>query len=344
MVQPVDDGSFIAPPAELAVLTEYAKNSMLPRIRAELSGINSLIELKDFKSLPELLSRVGFQVGKLLTLRVKELLKGQTLRSYLRGSAGHFLNWEFNLAPFISDVRAVMHVLTGIEERVRANLRAAGKVQHRHYGRVFSENLGQGSYHSTRTLFNGPDVLVVVIDRLVYVEPSRYHAEIEYHYRYSDFQAEYAQLLGLLDAFGVNLNFATIWRAIPFSFIVDWVIGVGRFLDRLKLRNMDPTINIHGFLWSVSRSRKVDCKIGRYSSNYPPNIDRWAPQTNYPLPSTVETAYRRDNLLPEVYSFETSDVSSVEFTLAAALGISRLRQKARKASRKRILRALARYI
>jgi hypothetical protein len=185
-------------------------------------------------------------------------------------------------------------------------------------------------------VFHGPDLTRIEVRRIVSSFPSEFHAEIEYTYKYAQFQVEFAQLLGLLDAFGINLNPATIWRAIPFSFIVDWVINVGRWLDRLKLRNMEPAINIRRYCWSIKRSRRIDCTIGRFSANYSPNSSVFAPDHSIPLPSVSETSYGRWITLPDRTSIESSSLDSEEFTLGAALLLSRRRSRSRRDARNRI--------
>lgn len=335
-----DPGSgFIPYPAQIAELTEAAMNSMLPYIRAELSGINSLIELRDFADLPHALNRMAQVSGRLLSgqwAHLRELYRDWgTLRNMSKEVGSNLLQWKFFLAPFISDVRAVMHSLETMHERIIAMLKSSEKVQRRHYGRKFKEYEDVDPMEFSGNVWNDPDNTHVVVRRLVLQEPSKFHAEIEYTFGYSSFQVEYAQLLGLLDAFGVNLNPATIWRAIPFSFIIDWVVSVGRWLDRLKLRNMAPTLNIHRYCWSIARERRIDCTITRSSANYPPNPSVYAPSGSTPLPPIVEKSYGRFLDVPDRASISTSKLDSQEFTLGVALTLSQMRRRNRRLARLR---------
>lgn len=144
-----------------------------------------------------------------------------------------------------------------------------------------------------------------------------FHAEVEYEFSYSDFQTEYAQLLALLDSLGVNFNPAIIWNAIPFSFVIDWVVGVSSWLNRLKVGNMDPAINISRYLWSIRRKRRIDCQLGTY--------DSYGFESRSPLPTLTETAYRRTCKMPARGLFTTSGLNSQELRLGGALLILRKR-------------------
>jgi hypothetical protein len=340
VLRDTEDGEFIPYPSDIAGLTEAALNSMLPRIRSELSGVNSLIELADFKHFPATLARMSEVVGKTLSGQfghLRDLYKAYgTLGNIGKEVGGNFLQWKFFLAPFISDVQAVMRALQSTHNRVMRLLVGSEKEQHRHYSRVFKEFDSVDPTQFAGNVFHGPDITRVEVRRVVTSFPSEFHAEIEYTYRYSQFQVEFAQLLGLLDAFGINLNPATIWRAIPFSFIIDWVISVGLWLDRLKLRNMEPAINIRRYCWSVKRSRRIDCSISRYSANYPVNSAAYAPNYSTPLPTVSEVSYGRWTTLPDRTSISTSSLDSEEFRLGTALLLSRGRFRTRRDARNRI--------
>jgi hypothetical protein len=341
-----EDGEFIPYPSQIAGLTEAALNSMLPRIRSELSGINSLIELADFKHLPATLARMSNVIGRTLSgqfSHLRELYNAYgTLGNMAKGLGSNYLQWKFFLAPFISDVQAVMLALNTTHKRILRLLASAEKEQHRHYSRVFKEFDDVEPTQFSGTIFHGPDLTRVEVRRVVTSFPSQFHAEIEYTYRYSAFQVEFAQLLGLLDAFGINLNPAVIWRAIPFSFIVDWVVNVGRWLDRLKLRNMEPVINIRRYCWSVKRIRRLDCSISRSSANYPPSAGVYAPANSIPLPTVSEVSYGRWTTLPDRTSIESSSLDSEEFRLGTALLISRGRNRTRRNARQRIAKVTKR--
>jgi hypothetical protein len=130
-------------------------------------------------------------------------------------------------------------------------------------------------------------------------------------------------LLSHLDYLGINLNPAIIWNAIPWSFVVDWVAGVGPYLDQLRVENMAPQINIRRALWSVSRKRVITVSKGTRVSN--PTYHTLL--TRNRLPAVTQTAYRRQLFMPSISSIQSSGLTPKEFSLGAALVIA---QRARR--------------
>jgi len=318
---------------------------MLPRVRAELSGINSLIELTDFYHLAGRLESLKRGVDFVFRdIKWRDLIKNLlTPRSMSRALGSNYLSWKFFLDPFAADVQAVMHALGSIEKRIMRLLKESESVRLRHYAKVFNEFDPVEPIEYVGDVFHDPDIARVAVTRFVHYEPTKFHAEIQYTYRYAAFQVEFAQLLGLLDAFGINLNPATIWRAIPFSFVIDWVVNVGRWLDRLKLRNMEPTLNISRYLWSVSRARRIDCTISRSSANYPPRATAYVPFRGIPLPTVNESSYGRFTTMPDRTSIETSSLDSEEFRLGVALALVQGRRRTRSQSRLRLENAVRKH-
>jgi hypothetical protein len=128
-------------------------------------------------------------------------------------------------------------------------------------------------------------------------------------------------MLAMLDALGVNLNPAIIWNAIPWSFVVDWVVGVGRWLDQFKSRNLEPVCLIHRYLYSVRIQRSTMC----FSNILPTTLGHSPWGGNYLAAQHTEIAYRRSPGMPDLYrAIETSGLNPKEFSLGSALAYLRL--------------------
>lgn len=318
-VVPRADGGFIPEPVNYADLERMAMRTMMPGIKAELSAINSLIELKDFKSLPATLNGVAN-----FAIRAKN-----TLRQYFKAGADSYLQLKFNVLPLLSDISGIYTALSRTERRINDLITRSGRVQRRHFAHIWSEYIDTdieyyGAYWPLRNILN--QYISYNMSRWCVHKPSTFHAMIEYNYNFTQYQTEHAQLLGLLDALGVNLNPAVIWNAIPWSFVVDWVVGVGRFLDNFKVANMEPKINILRYLWSIKRERFVYTE--RIATKQPVVFGPQPPDyfQKTPMPVVHETSYRRHVTLPSTSSIQLSGVSSTEFTLGAALVIARSRR------------------
>lgn len=323
------DGHFIPAPANLEKLVSDSLRVMMPGIKAELSLLNSIYELKDFKNYASVLKKIWQRVEVLKPAlqrwqRIAKRGAKATLSELTRTTAGGFLQWKFAIEPLLSDISSIKSALLRTEKRIIALLQRAGRPQRRHYSLCFQEyeNVEQdGTVYGVLQ----PDIWPFQpctshrVNRRVFYEPTVFHAEIEYSYYLSQFQTVHAQLLGHLDALGVNSNPAIIWNAIPWTFVVDWVIGVNRWLDSMKTRNLEPQVNVRRYLWSVKRQRRIFCTRETVWSEFP---SRQQP-TSTPLPVVIESAYRRHVGIPSWSSFFTSGLSSRELILGAALIIVR---------------------
>lgn len=345
------DGGFLADPPDLNNLVHLALEATLPAIKAELSLVNSIIELKDFKSLPETISNTASLLKRFVGAKPSSPLlggvlsrirnafsisDGPTLREMTRGAADNYLQLEFNILPTISDISGIATALSRTERRINDMIVRQGRLQSKHFTRyltaptyvdsIGSYTLNTGQFSGTSpvpgysSMYNAPDHTWKVVRSVSEVSPT-FHAEIEYNYYFTRFQTEHAQLLGLLDALGVNLNPAIIWNAIPWSFVVDWVVGVGRWLNDRAVLNMEPTVNIMRFLWSYKRERTIKYDV-LSSSNPTPR-----PRTYTRLPDTHETSYKRQVGLPSGDSLITSGLSARELSLGLALAITRRRSE-----------------
>lgn len=317
-------------PAGLDSLQSSFFKRVLPTIKSDLSLVNSIYELKDFKSLPSTVKKLvtGFRKLPSWLSSSYGYFRKRALSFLVReGAAENYLQWKFNLAPLLSDIAGVYSALSGYERRLNDLISRAGQPQRRHYDFKWSEFPDTTEY--------GDDNWFILGDfhplepryrcrasRVVTYSPTVVHFEIEYNFNYTRFQIEHARLLSILDSLGVNLNPSIIWNAIPWTFVVDWVIGVSRWLDQFKIANMQPQINISRCLWSVKRQRIITCS--RQVSNrfdVATYDDPWMS-----LPSVHETSYRRQTFMPGFDSITSSGLNSQEFTLGAALVITRRRR------------------
>jgi len=330
---------FIPAPDNLNDWLAMATSAMLPNIKKDLSLLNSVYELKDVRTIGRslklykntLLSWVswfkamGPQFGKMPLYKI------------LRSGADVYLQQKFNVSPLVSDICSTYRALSRAERRMNDLVSRAGRPHISHFSRAFveytdmQESLGPygfGGYNHNYWYTDTSLLGVQWLERTVNYGPSVFHAELDYSYWYSQYQTEHARLLGTLDMLGVNLNPSVVWNAIPWSFVVDWGVGVSRFLDNFRYGFMDPSVCIRRFLWSIKRSRTINVtrKI-RF------DIDSYGTggiTQGVPLPVVVETSYWRQPASVVWGSLTTSGLSFTEASLAAALAISsRKRHKRR---------------
>jgi len=323
---------FVPPHIDIAQYTQAALRATLPYIKPELSLVNSVIELKDFKTLPKTLSNV-YKLGKSLLKGITFRGSHSSLRRLLHAGADGYLQAEFNILPLLSDIAGIRTAISKTSARVNALVNGQGRTQKRHYRRPVELDAN----NPVETTFISPSPpganaygseyacgITSLARRFVYTDKAMFHFEIEYNYNFTRYQVENAQLLGMLDALGVNLNPAIIWNAIPWSFVVDWVIGVSRWLgDRAEL-NMEPVLNIQRSLWSVTYERRivVSRRIKRIVRAPDIAANEYVYEAGGSFPVVFETAYRRDVGIPSNGSVILSGLSPKEFSLGAALVIT----------------------
>lgn len=333
------DGS-IPLPADVDILRQRSISYMMPNIKDELSSINSLIELKDLPSLKRTAGKalaavrsiaMILQLGANLAKPLLSLAVSYATRQTVRSAADAYLQLKFNIQPLLSDIDAVKRSMAKTAERMNKLISLAERPRTAHWSQSLKDVsdgvdeeyhvIGPGSNQYYPYCRSSSRVHTRFTKRV-------FHAEMLYSYSYSHFQHEYARVLAFLDALGVNFSPKVIWNAIPWSFVVDWVLGVNQFLDQLTIENMKPAIAIERYLYSISTERRLDCSCR--SGFYPKYFE-----TQYQLlPTVVESSYRRDVLTPKEAWFGTTDLSLQEMILGAALKLSRLRSFRRR-SRKR---------
>lgn len=331
----VEGGSFIPDPADVDLLVKRSLGIMLPRVKEELSLLNSIYELKDFKNLPRQIAQARSFKSLLSNAKVTTKKK---LRELARQGAGGYLQYAFNIRPLVDDVIGIYQSLVRNEARLNRLISESGRVHTRHFSYVWSEfadSVEAGDYSGyLRSPIGDPHQMESVsIERTARYVPSVFHAEIEFNYNFTQYQIEHARILGLLDSFGINLNPSIIWNALPWTFVVDWLIGVNQWLDNHKSQNMEPTINIHRYLWSIKRGREIVMqKVLRTFPTLPSGPPHYSQTTN--LPACRQLAYKRVvGLPPQSSIIESSGLSSKEFSLGAAIVIARRRPRSRKTNR-----------
>lgn len=345
------DGHFVPYPTQIDDIVAHALAVLLPQIRPNLSILNSIYELKDFRSLPRTIARAESALfyswnwaslklvilaflGKGKYLPLKELIK-----RVVGAGSDVYLQAQFNIGPLLSDIAGIQRSLLTVEKEMVNLLHHEGQVMRRHFASDIAGLYGGegwqdyltayadgGNFSKIRTAgncdgapINGNIHGTFKTSRQTHYESAKFHAEIEYIYYLSQFQREHGYILSLLDKFGVFLNPSIVWNAIPWTFVVDWVLSVSSWLNQFKVSNMEPVTYIRRFLYSIRVARSTTVFVKN-------NIGiTHVGSCTYQAARVHETAYRRTSGLHQAaQSLQTSGLNLKEFTLSAALGGSRL--------------------
>lgn len=252
---------------KLVDLDNMAQEAMIPSIDTGFSMPVFLLELFDVRSLWR-------TIRSLLSLRGIGKILRQFGNRPLKEISSKWLEGIFGWLPLVSDIKKIGSIYCNVGEQVREYIAGADSLKTYHYRKAVSPTMWNHPSSFWTSPFTGSitssgrPYLAPVVTRLDYtgavtreVRDYDYHATMLFRYTLPVMSAFLKQLLGELDAWGFNLNPAIIWNRIPFSFVVDWFSGIGRWLDSLKKENLEIQVTIYDFARSFNYVLEEKCKL-----------------------------------------------------------------------------------
>lgn len=301
-------------------LSSTALLAMLPSFQKDNSWVNFVLELKDFKRIAESMSS-GF---------LSKWEKLQSLVGYVKRDkpaaklAKMYLSYSYAWAPLYKDLESLIKSMTGIKRRFDELVLRQKKPQQSYWGTTIAGSQTTRSLHSFGN--DGPTGGWVgpFLGKYywnVYLNASsgiRYSATVRYRFTMPDvIGSTMGQIKAALDILGVSPNPGIIWNAIPFTFVIDYFVNVGRFLNSMRVDNLDFKTEISDFCHSVKYERSIEMEMGGNTYNW---------QTGYKLlgMSTVDyctkSVYERRVGFPDFSgAIQTSGLNPREFSLLGAL-------------------------
>jgi hypothetical protein len=316
----------VLPEVSMKGYIDAALASMMPSIRGGFSGLNDAIELKDLKSLPRTKKSVealGERLGLFLADKSRWGRKPlyRLARDAAKGAADVILQFKFNVWPTLNDLAKGQASLKRIDAQLKKLVHDADRPIHRRYIRGITENMGHGT-KDVYNIMNSDNPYYcggTHYQRLTNVGLSLFCATMDYSYKLPSMTSQELRTLALADYFGLQLNPAIIWNAIPWSFVVDWTIGVGQWLDQFSINNIRPVVFIRRFCASVHVERQIRTYLT-------PNWNSIHEGGSALCSEVIERAYKRVAHYPDLYSsIVSSGISPSEFILASSLAATRLR-------------------
>lgn len=213
---------------------------MQPRFKGGLSMINSLYELKDFRglardltSLTKRLWRDGSQLAMFeakIKARnyVKELTIGKAASDTSLALSEGLLMTNFAIRPLLSDIAAITVNLQTLAQNASKQFLVDG--------------LDPFTTHYTEFITHDEDV-----QRVSFPEHSvqgqreyvKYTCSMERTYSYRPLNAYDT----FVKYWGLDLSPEALWNALPFSFLVDYILAVGKSLHQMQVdKNVDLNV------------------------------------------------------------------------------------------------------
>jgi hypothetical protein len=214
---------------------------MQPRFEGEVQALNFLFELKDFKDLARHLGNFNFRHASIELNKLKSWLK-RTFFINGRAPIGYFkdlvsystltlaqlhLIKAFAIDPTVLDVLSIIAQAGTVVDDVQKEFFDRGQsAQRSHFGEEIS---------SSDTVVPG------TLNNYWHGSGTRsslsFNATLEYTYDYRMRSRNDA----LKAYYGLNVNAEVVWNMLPFSFVADYFISVGKALHAMRT---DPNVTL----------------------------------------------------------------------------------------------------
>lgn len=254
-----------------------------------------------------------------------------SINKSVKVGADLYLQQEFNLKPLLSDINAIRRRVSSAAAKFDRMLGRNARPSTFHWTTTFVEGQSFRKDSEVVNLANQTQLIYprldgsLMIEREVRTSPTVFCLTVQYTPYWSDVQKRLSTLLAYLDALGVNLNPGIVWNAIPWSFVVDWLLKIGNLLDSFAMAWTEPLMIINQCCASIKRQRSIHCVL-RHGVNLPSVI----PNSTTITPITTEESYIRIPVSLSYSSLEASGLTPKEVSLGAALALSRKRNRTRR--------------
>lgn len=235
-------------------------------------------------------------------------------RSFLPNVAGAHLNLSFGWKPTIGDCLAMVSSVTSFQKKLHDWIDSVGKVVSKRVtimSRTFNSSGALVGVPFSGGTTNWRGTLTGKVTAHIKYRPLPIKELIEVN----------RVLFGLLDSLGFELNPRILWEAVPFSFVVDWFIGIGKWLERLKIDTLELPIKLEDNFLQYKESVEVSSWVLDDSNfNYQHPIA-------YPGVTSHEEFFHRLPYLPEPGSYTSLGwhmPNTRQVILGLALGIQRI--------------------
>lgn len=189
---------------------------------------------------------------KIIARKLKNL-KGDRAEVAL---AGDYLNWQFGWLPTMSDAQALYDTFRNLEKKLDQLIANANKPQKAYY----SERIEVSERSVDLRESQWKDGLQAKLAK----HTVKYTAVMRYSYDLPQLRTLKKEALvkrAYLDALGFNNPLRTIWERVPFSFVLDWLIPVGDFLEQFSSHWVETTVKLSDYSLSYKNLTPVNGEL-----------------------------------------------------------------------------------
>jgi uncharacterized protein YlbG (UPF0298 family) len=211
------------------------------------------------------------------------------------------LNYNFGWKPFLKDIHHALEALKSLDSRIKAFVRGSNSDLTRHAASS-PEDLSQVYEESFSNWWRVRYTIAGTIQR---------RSTFMYQYLVPNYRLDELRWRALLDSLGANLTVANVWRVIPFTFVIDWMVNISRFLDTFSEDWVTPELLFTQACWSMKAEASIDVTILN-----PPNRGE-----SLPVGNMQYVGFRRGIGIPQFQCTDQS-LNADKIRLLASLGAS----------------------
>lgn len=275
-------------------------------------------------------SQVLTALGELYRDGLPSAVGVKTLRD--RDVGGEFLNYQFGIAPLLSDIRKLHKSLTESQKILNQYLRDSGRMVRRRYDQPESIETsvttktgfaGLGTPILVTYLYRGSDTSGATRVSTTTIKSKRWFKGAFTYYaqlptgRLASIERrlqEYNHLLGILP------TPAVLWNLTPWSWAADWVFNIGDVLNNVSMMQSDGLVLLYGYVMEHKTITREHHCFG-YSLSNGDNVNSVNRFT-----SEVKT---RRKATPFGFGLKLEEFTPRQWAILTALGLSRGQSLAR---------------
>jgi hypothetical protein len=199
-----------------------AWHTMQEEFAGNVSLINFIYELKDFREIAKFMSKMPIKkIGNTIRRTLNRMRRDPVVKSYwnlTKPVAELHLTEEFAIKPLIKDLLAIGETLEKTVRDAQDKFELKGLDDNsRHYTELMSQTGTIAGIYSKYYQYGS-------------LSETTFNATLKYTYQYT----KRSTIDALRHYWGMNLTGEALWNMIPFSFLVDYVLGVGQAISLME--------------------------------------------------------------------------------------------------------------
>jgi len=325
------------------ILDRMALDEMIPKLDDGFSLPVFIAELKDLRGM----IREMWEVFAHFPDKLKRLFN-RPLREMSQSWLSAVLGW----LPFVSDIQTLVSKLWNMDQIIFDYMSKANQRMTLHYQKGLSPYTFQDpSWFES----DGGIVIDAAEDPTYYfaypafsrvgvssktrrtVSDLKFHATLDFTYYVpiiETLDAQSAALRAMCMSLGIKPSLRDIWEEVPFSFVVDWFLGIGSWLKQFDVDLLPASVVVHDYCRSYRYRLVQETTCTEVGLFVPPNSSQaqpgWLASPSSDVASTEVTSFYR---LPGVPVPSSSQLPNwrtpkgLQWVTGAALAYTRRRKR-----------------